>query len=926
MQNVNRELRIEPLEARIAPATILLRSHDAVVMKAGQLVDVGDDAMAAWAGSDLALPVKAGDVLVFDADDDGRYEPAAGEFVLAKITGGRGFVHFTDRLGDGSFDPSDITGLVVGNGFSGTFSRTIHGSVVAGLTFDGIFDFFAERNNIAGLTVHGGVDGDILASGSISHVTVDDPTGFAHSGIRAIRAGSAAEGEFSLDGGTTLQTTGLPATLGRLTGADISMVRVAGGVAGISAGHGYGGGRGGNIADVIIGRTAGTVVEAGHALTDGALPAGAGGVGGSVSKLQVLGAQDGAEIIVAGGMGGVGLASSGAGGSVTELDFQLDAARLGNLLIVGGGGGNADGAETTGAAGGRGGNVAKVSIQTLQLDPVGTNIVVQGGAGGGGDLLFIEAVTREKEVKVVDPDGFGFHYEYVTVVVSPAIHRAGAGGAGGAVSDLAIEILSGDRIGTAEVEVRGGDGGQSPGKNGGVGGAVARAVIDGAAGLRIYGGNGGEALEGAGGAGGSLSTLSLECPSFARVDVAAGAGAGGGLAGGHGGSVVGLKATGERVLSFGVAAGPGGGADIASLAGKGGGGGSVASVAVRVSSIEDLGIASGSGGGGGGRTITHPVTGVETEQGGAGGAAGSVANVTIEALDGTADSRGGVQGGTGGGGMVKRPGGDGGSIRQLTVRGVADVFISGGAGGDGNNTSGGGAGGSVAQVVMSGFTFATFSGGSGGSGNFVSGAGGVGGSVEMLDLRGGALVNGGLSIEGGAGGDTGPGVRGGSGGGIAKVHAQLEGGSLTFYGGNASGGLGGSITDIAIIATGSDRPGYALFAGIGAAGAAGGTVARVQMRHVGDLQFFFAVSGSGGDSPDARGGRGGDVASLLVDVAGKIVTSAVVVGGDGGPGTTQGAGGWLRGVRVKAGTPFAFTHNPGAGEPNGKESGVIALP
>ena len=921
MQNANLEVRIEPLEARIAPATILLRSHDAVVVKAGQLVDVNDAAMAAWAGSGLAVPVKAGDVLVFDRDDDGRYEPAAGEFVLATIAGGRGFVHFTDRANDGAFDPSDITGVVAGNGFSGTFNRTIHGSVVAGLTLDGTFDFFAERNNIAGLTVHGGVDGDILASGSISRVTVDDPVGFSHSGVRSIRAGSAAEGEFSLDGGLTFQPTGSLLPLDRVIGTDISIVRVAGAVEAIYAGDGFGGGRGGSIADVIIGRTNGTNIWAGQALDySGILPAGAGGVGGSVSKLKVLGAQDGAHISVAGGAGGVGRASSGAGGSVTDLDFQLGAARIGSIVIGGGGGGIAYGVETNGAAGGRGGNVAKVRIEVLQNVDAGTGIYVAGGDGGEGGLFFAEAVTREKEVKVVDPDGFGFHYEYVTVLVSPAIHRAGAGGAGGAVSDVAIRVLAGDAISEAEVEVRGGDGGLAAGKAGGAGGAVARMLVAGASQLQVYGGNGGATPDGVGGVGGAVSTLSLECPSFARVSVFGGSGGEGGLGGGHGGNIVGLKAIGERLLNFGVFAGSGGGAGSSNLAGGGGAGGSVASVAVRVSSVEDFAVISGNGGGGGARVIQHPVTAVETVRGGAGGAAGSVSKITLEARDDISPSIASVLGGDGGNGNQERPGGAGGAVKEVVLRGFASAFIRGGAGGEGTNWTGGG---------------------------------GAGGSVELIELRGGASGGRGLSITGGNGGHGGAAGRGGAGGAIAEVRARLDGGAVEFYGGNGgagnsveiygsegevtrvlrgAGGLGGPISDVAITATGVDRPVYQFFAGggggsgYGAVGAAGGAIARLQVRHAGDLNVFIATGGLGGDSPNARGGRGGDVALLAVDVLGQIVTSAGVLGGDAGLGGTQGEGGWLRGVRVKAGTPFAFAHNGGSGEPNGRESGVAAQP
>ena len=919
MKNANRELRIEPLEARIAPATILLRSLDAVVVKSGQLADVNDAAMAAWAGSGLAVPVKAGDLIVFDADDDGRYEPAAGEFVLAKITGGRGFVHFTDRAGDGAFDPSDITGVVTGSGFSGTFNRTIHGSVVAGLTLAGTFDFFAERNSIAGLTVHGGVIGDILASGAISHVAVDAHPSSASAGVQSIRAGSLAQGGFSLDGGLTLLDTGLHDGLGRELGADISVVNVAGGVESIYAGDGFGGGRGGNIAGVTIGLSAGTDIRAGSALdASGILPAGAGGVGGSVGKLTMLGGVDGASILVSGGAGGVGHASSGAGGSVTAVDFQLGAARIAFLGIFGGDGGNADGAGMIAAAGGRGGSVAEVTITALQNLDDGTSIVVAGGAGGGGGLFFVEAVTREKEVKVIDPDGFGFHYEYVTVVVSPAIHRAGAGGAGGAVSDLAIRVLSGGAISEAGVEVRGGDGGFSQGKTGGAGGGVARAFVGGAAGVQIVGGIGGASPEEAGGAGGGVSTLSLECPSFATVLVNSGQGGEGGLLGGRGGNVVGLKATGERLLDFEVRAGGGGSADFAQLAGTGGAGGSVASIAVRVSSSENFSVSGGDGGGGGIRFTQHPVTGVETVRGGAGGAAGSVANVTFEALDAISPSVVSVSGGSGGYGQQERSGAAGGSVKQIVLRGFASAYIAGGAGGDGTNATGG-----------------------------------AGGSVGMLDLRGGALVDGGLSIFGGNGGNglaAGPGGRGGA---IAEVRASLTGGPVTFYGGTGgqgnstvfydsdgdiakvlkgAGGLGGSITDVAIVATGSDRPDYQFFAGdggssgYGAAGGIAGSIARLQVKHAGDLNVLVAVGGSGGHSPDLRGGRGGDVAMLSADVAGRIVISAGVLGGDGGSGGTLGAGGWLRGVRVKAGEPFAFAHNGGSGEPNGRESGVVALP
>src|SRR5688572_12515390 len=135
---------LEILEARIAPANILVTTagvSQTSVLKskfsygtaqtAAQTSLLGNAALAGVAaGATTAVLVDG--ILALDGffgTPNNKYL-AAEDPTLVKVEVGRALVYFTDLNHDNFLGADEITGVRVSNNFKGTFSVSVHGSIV----------------------------------------------------------------------------------------------------------------------------------------------------------------------------------------------------------------------------------------------------------------------------------------------------------------------------------------------------------------------------------------------------------------------------------------------------------------------------------------------------------------------------------------------------------------------------------------------------------------------------------------------------------------------------------------------------------------------------------------------------------------------------------------------------------------------------
>ncbi len=197
---------------------------------------------------------------------------------------------------------------------------------------------------------------------------------------------------------------------------------------------------------------------------------GAGGAGGSVSKVTFKEIAGEADTIIYAGNGGRGRVdkSGGAGGKISKVTLE----KIGELNLKAGNGGEADefgngsaggsisnlsvvggtsglqmtvaaGDGTAGVGGGSGGVGGSVS-KIAKFDNKGGTVEIRAGNGGDGSSLYIEPLyeTVTKLVRMRDEYG-GVYYDYVEVDVKVrnAIYKAGGGGAGGSISGVALQAM-----------------------------------------------------------------------------------------------------------------------------------------------------------------------------------------------------------------------------------------------------------------------------------------------------------------------------------------------------------------------------------------------------------------------------------------------------------------------------------------------------
>ena len=561
--------------------------------------------------------------------------------------------------------------------------------------------------------------------------------------------------------------------------------------------------------------------------------------------------------------------------------------------LVPGGGGTLTGKSTNSAvvpaAGVVGASMANITISNISFNTsIDDRIEAgRGGAGARGGSLTNMFITD-------DTDGF----RMIAGNGGDGDSVRKNGGAGGVLSQVFVGGRD-DQTPNSRVGLRAGDGGSSTtGGNGGVGGALSGVFV----GFQLIGGRAVQSVDplednieiqaglgGAGrvgGAGGGISSVNaiVSAANGLGDEIAVVAGRGGNsnlLSGGVpgvGGSVIGVTlrnlsdTTSVPVIPPPVL--PGIGAKIRVQAGDGGTavglGSSAAGGSVRTATLlgADLEVLAGNG-----------------SDGKTGGAGGSVIGITVSDSETVIAHNLNIRAGRGGNGG-QGSGGRGGGVDVVTVANgdFTQVEINPGGGGDGGIGTGGagGAGGSVGRLSVTDIDSSAatvFEGtariraGHGGAGSLGGGAGGaiVSGTLELVDMN--------ILVASGNGGSVLPGGRGNGGAaGYVRIVASTDetvglndvtvtvlagtGGSAQ-PGTSGSGGAGGVLNRVVGISQGtvSLTAGSGGDGGTGAAGSGGSVVSSVAFSENNDA-FIFA--GNGG-ALGARPGVGGDILGTAGD-------------------------------------------------------------
>lgn len=746
--------------------------------------------------------------------------------------------------------------------------------------------------------VVGSVGGNILASGSISNLTVAG-------GVQRILAGSAANGQtfdffpkYTTSSGVIVDTPGgdglfsfvpLPGIAGSgISNIIVDRLGVGGDNIGmIHAGDGGDGANGGSLNLIEIRRDAdGFSLFAGDGGNSGGQKK-KGGHGGAVTKVYVDGIGDatGNDLItVASGAGGdSATALGGRGGSIADLyiGYELvgknlilsEAALRDNVLVLSGDGGD-------GKVGAAGGSLTNINITVSAPNQAGNELQVFAGDGGDG-----QSVKGGR-----GGNGGTINRSFIqNVDISPGHEMTIMAGAGGLAGTDAIGAAGGSLLDLTLTgrwfDLGAGDG--SDGKKGGLGGSIkaislvpVNNVI--ADTVMINSGRGGDGLGGNAGNGGMVAGVDLadsDLFKFIINDQMSGKGDGGNSVGGRGGKGGGVSNISVSDAEFGIArnaanlfsarGGAGGSGD------KGGGaGGSLAKVIFDGSGIEvDV-----SAGDGGDANIT-----------GSGGKAGSIAESSFYTE-----------------GTVLR------TVSGVPVQVAADGIVRAGAGGNGAGARGaGGSGGEVSKVELNTEGTARVFGGDGGNGSGAgSGRGGSLNSVGIFATNGDGTMIGGDAGSIGTKPAAGGSIRGTSDEQPAGVFAALA--VTVLAGAGTNGGAGGGIDHFGYGSTGSSllptplgniliMAGDGSESGDGRKVGAGGSIKNIN----GSVSFTSGTTtiiqaGDGGSTPK-KGGAGGDINNLSLQRGGNPGVEVRIVAGDAGdsPAGGRGAkGGSVDGVSV----------------------------
>ena len=386
------------LETRIAPAAFYVSGTSLEIQNAAGVAQKRDTEAAMAVGADHALLLHAGDRLIFNPDGDVRTHLTDARWVT--VTASDALVLLKDLNGDQRYSLDELTGLAVGNRFSGTVFSDIHGSVATMLDRTGHFSPLAlPGGSISRLTVTGALVADaegyanILAGRGISNLTVlgQDASGLSLNGV--VATGDQTTIPTGFGGPLIALEPGLFEHVPGAGGGNVVNAHFSGGLHGILTGRGQyatdglgnNGGAGGSIVNVTMGISpAGFQLETGDGGNASGIGRGSGGAGGNIigfhGSFHSTVANYPDFFTGAGGTGSGPGAGGGAGGSIVNSSFRdLDAAAAFKLETGKGG----DGFKF--ASGGAGGSIVNTGV-TL-LGDLGTTIDVNGTMQrSGGEL------------------------------------------------------------------------------------------------------------------------------------------------------------------------------------------------------------------------------------------------------------------------------------------------------------------------------------------------------------------------------------------------------------------------------------------------------------------------------------------------------------------------------------------------------------
>jgi hypothetical protein len=331
---------IEPLEARIAPATFVTgipntlgndidytdrtgpnqAQEDAVFINTGSSNDQISAAVGGGADT-FYMRLSAGDKLQIFNTTNGVQD-------YLTMRSGQAIAFFVDKNGDNEVNEGELVSLSLGRDASVFLRAGLEGDIVTNLRGNGTLDMdsgeqpvkaarLVDGTKITSLAIVGGaVGGKILSGGSVSNVSVNGS-------VAAILTGTAADG----------------ATFDFFPGRE--------GGEGIIAGQ-TATGRGPSISNVVVDAVG--IIAAGNG--------GAGAAGGSIKSIQIIADRNG--FVLQAGDGGAGDLSGGSGGSVRKIFVSgvPDDTANDQIIITAGAGGDASGQ----GVGGKGGGVGKVFV------------------------------------------------------------------------------------------------------------------------------------------------------------------------------------------------------------------------------------------------------------------------------------------------------------------------------------------------------------------------------------------------------------------------------------------------------------------------------------------------------------------------------------------------------------------------------------
>jgi hypothetical protein len=713
---------LETLEPRIAPATLVAGATGKDYNDA-EFVPMDDpDADPAVAGffnnspDHYYLPVKKGDLLLFD--DDGDMGTKAQSWVQVKA--GSGFLFFYDKPdglnpGDGEITKDELTGISIGGAVSLIVNGDVNGSILTNVNGAANNAFLSNtladhsKNYFTDLQVTGDIEGSVFSAGKIAKGSAGSVPGLYTGNGGAAVAFQLGGGDGV--GGGVVEAYDMP--VGK-AGSGISNFIVQGDADFVMAGDGGASGAGGPVSNVkVLGNIGDLSIEAGDG-GFGIVGKMNGGAGGKISGIEVHAAAgtvlDGGRIFVEAGNGGDGLyapptkaGNGGVGGSVDKVivgclyDGQkkswlpdADDFLVGQEVTVRAGAGG------IGKTGGLGGGLGNASVYTG-----GSDIFMHGGHGGsafdmkglklgaGGSLNNLFAISDSQEI---GPGGMVQLLAGNAGTHDPGATFFGAGANGGSVSNVL-----GIGATTALIGAPGGSDGVTGGHGGFISKVFANTLFTGIDAFTAVSGGGGAGETGNGGNAGKIDGVVLggsydtkakswnpNDQTFLPDTVIILSGTGGnGKTGGRGGDLLNntLFAQEASVLYM---AGDGGIVTHDAAGTRGGHGGAINGL-YAVVLTEDISAPTGihvlSGSGGDGQTL------------GVGGNGGPISNLSgLAALDISVTS------GAGGGGAT---GGNGGLISNVKANtpfsALQSVMITSGAGGDGLLKAGG-HGGAITDI------------------------------------------------------------------------------------------------------------------------------------------------------------------------------------------------------------------------------------